>query len=596
MRAAREAAKYFAPLDLRGGLHVPCRIRAVSRRLSNREHYPVLVIGTGIAGLTASFVLAQAGLKVLLVTKAADPKDCNTFWAQGGIIYEGENDSPAQLIEDILRAGAGLSSEEAVRFLATEGPRVVKELLLDQIHVPFSTSEEGELDLTQEGAHSVPRIIHAGDATGRAIEISLLNRVKSEPNITLVTEMTAIDLLTTQHHPTDIQVRYRLGNECVGAYLLDNNSEEVYTVFADYTVLATGGIGQIYLHTTNTRSAIGDGVVMAQRAGARIMNAEYVQFHPTALADKKANHYLISEALRGEGARLRNEKGEYFMEKYSPALKDLAPRDVVARAIVEEMTTNKDEFVYLDLANHYHGHQPIRERFPNIAKACSDIGVDIAKDPIPVVPAAHYFCGGILANNIGETTLARLYAIGETSCTGLHGGNRLASTSLLEGLTWGYYAAHSIRDKYFTGSTPAEGARQKTVKQHARESDAPAIRRASSSRPAGIGTLHEGLLESIPNWKAAGTEDVEDPALILQDWTTIQHTMWNYVGIVRSYERLKRAVADIRQLGDRLTKFYHRATISKPIVELFHGQQMAAIVGNAALRNPVSRGAHFRRD
>src|SRR4051812_26601245 len=376
--------------------------------LKNRDHYPVLVIGTGIAGLTASFCLAGAGIRVLLVTKAADPKDCNTFWAQGGIIYQGEDDTPARLIDDVLQAGAGISNEEAVHFLATEGPNVVKNVLLDEIHVPFSTTDEGELDLTQEGAHSMPRIIHAGDATGRAIENSLLNRVKSEPNITLATEITAIDLLTTHHHPADIQVRYRLTNECAGAYLLDNKSNEVYTIFADFTVLATGGLGQIYLHTTNTRSAIGDGVVMAKRAGARIMNAEYVQFHPTALADKQANHFLISEALRGEGARLRNQKGDYFMEKYSPALKDLAPRDVVARAIVEEMTQSKDEFVYLDLANFYKGHQPIAERFPNIRRACAEIGVDIEREPIPVVPAAHYFCGGILANNFGETTLTRL--------------------------------------------------------------------------------------------------------------------------------------------------------------------------------------------
>ncbi|HEX9501507.1 MAG TPA: FAD-dependent oxidoreductase, partial [Thermoanaerobaculia bacterium] len=415
--------------------------------LQHRAHYPVLVLGTGIAGLTTAFCLASAGIKVLLVTKTADPKDCNTFWAQGGIIYEGEGDSPAKLIEDILRAGAGLSNEEAVRFLAVEGPRVVRELLLEKMHVPFSTSEEGELDLTQEGAHSIPRIIHAGDATGKAIEISLLNRVKSEPNVTLATEITAIDLLTTQHHPTDIQVRYRLDNECVGAYLLDNRTNDVYTIFADYTVLATGGLGQIFLHTTNTRSSLGDGIVMARRAGARIMNAEYVQFHPTALADKRANHFLISEALRGEGARLRNHQGQYFMEKYSP-LKDLAPRDVVARAIVEEMTTNKEEYVYLDLANFYKGHQPIAERFPNIRKACAEMGVDIERDPIPVVPAAHYFCGGVLADTSGQTTLSRLYAIGETSCTGVHGGNRLASTSLLEGLTWGYYAAVSIRNKY----------------------------------------------------------------------------------------------------------------------------------------------------
>jgi L-aspartate oxidase len=547
--------------------------------LQSREHWPVLVIGTGIAGLTTAFCLASAGIKVLLVTKAADPKDCNTFWAQGGIIYEGEGDTPAKLIDDIVRAGAGLSNEEAVRFLATEGPRVVRELLLDEIHVPFSTSEEGELDLTQEGAHSLPRIIHAGDATGRAIEVSLLNRVKSEPNITLATELTAIDLLTTHHHPADIQVRYRLRNECAGAYLLDNRTNEVYTVFADYTVLATGGIGQIYLHTTNTRSAIGDGVVMAKRAGATIMNAEYVQFHPTALADKKANHFLISEALRGEGARLRNEKGEYFMEKYS-TLKDLAPRDVVARAIVEEMTTNKDEFVYLDLASFYRGHQPIRERFPNIARACSEIGIDIASDPIPVVPAAHYFCGGVLANTKGETTLARLYAIGETSCTGLHGGNRLASTSLLEGLTWGYYAAGSIRDRMTTATTTAS----------------PTVQRAYSSREPGIGAIDDALLQSIPDWQPPGSENMEDPALILQDWTNIQNTMWNYVGIVRTYERLKRAVADMRGLGTRLSKYYHESTISKSIVELFHGQQMAAIVADAAIKNPVSRGAHFRKD
>jgi L-aspartate oxidase len=374
-----------------------------------------------------------------------------------------------------------------------------------------------------------------------------------------------------------------LWNECVGAYLLDNKTNDVYTIFADYTVLATGGVGQIYLHSTNTRHAIGDGVVMAKRAGARIMNAEYVQFHPTALADKKANHFLISEALRGEGARLRNHKGEYFMEKYAPEQKDLAPRDVVARAIVEEMTRNKEEFVFLDLANFYHGHQPITERFPNIARACAELGVDIAKDPIPVVPAAHYFCGGILCNTSGETTLARMYAIGETSCSGVHGANRLASTSLLEGLTWGYYAAISIREK-LTAAVPAPIG------------NGPGVRRALSSRPAGIGELAKFIVASIPDWRAPGALDVEDPALILQDWTTIQHTMWNYVGIVRTYERLKRAVADMRELGNRLTKFYHEATISKAIVELFHGQQCAGIIASAALRNPVSRGAHFRRD
>jgi L-aspartate oxidase len=557
---------------------VQSTIRAVPN-LKNREHYPALVIGTGIAGLTTAFTLASAGLKVLLVTKASDPADCNTSWAQGGIIYQGENDSPDKLVADILHAGAGISNKEAARFLAEEGPKVVKTLLLDEMHVPFSTAE-GELDLTQEGAHSVSRIIHAGDATGRAIETTLLNRVKNEPNITLATGVTAIDLLTTHHHPADIQVRYRLTNECLGAYLLDNETNDVYTVFADYTVLATGGVGQIYLHTTNTRSAIGDGVVMAHRAGARILNAEYVQFHPTALADKKANHFLISEALRGEGARLRNPRGEYFMERYAPDLKDLAPRDIVARAIVEEMTRNKWDHVYLDLASFYNGREPIPERFPNIHKACADLGVDIERDPIPVVPAAHYFCGGILCNTVGETTLSRLYAIGETSCSGLHGANRLASTSLLEGLTWGYYAAQSIIAK----------------RSGAASSASPAVHRAFSSLNAGTGVVPTAILQTVPDWQAPGRENLGDPALILQDWTTIQHTMWNYVGIVRTFERLKRAVADMQHLGSRLTKYYHESMINKSIVELFHGQQMASIVASAAIRNPKSIGAHFRKD
>lgn len=558
--------------------------------IRNRDHFPVLIIGTGIAGLTTALSLARAGVPVLLVTKAADPADCNTFWAQGGIIYRGRKDSASRLVEDILQAGAGLCSEEAVRFLATEGPRVVREILIDQLHVPFSKNLEGELDLTNEGAHSVSRIIHAGDATGRAIEISLLNRVRDEPNITLATETTAIDVLTTHHHPGDIQVQYRLENECVGAYLLDNRTNEVMTVFADYTVLATGGVGQIFLHTTNTRHSLGDGVVMASRAGARIMNAEYVQFHPTALAHKKANHFLISEALRGEGARLMNQRGEYFMEKYSPALKDLAPRDVVTRAIVEEMTQSKDDYVYLDLARFYKGREPIRERFPNISAECAEIGVDIANEPIPVVPAEHYFCGGILVDNWGRTTLSRLYSVGESSCTGVHGANRLASTSLLEGLTWGFFAASSIQG-LLEGRDNSEQRPRRRVPAGA--SSAAVIRSYSSHEP-GRGAVPQSILATIPDWQVPGRENREDPALILQDWTTIQNTMWNYVGIIRTRERLKRAVADMRELGHRLTKFYHESTISKEIIELFHGQNMSAIIAAAALRNPKSRGAHFR--
>jgi L-aspartate oxidase len=550
----------------------------------------VLILGTGIAGLTTAYSLARAGVKVLLVTKATDPADCNTSWAQGGIIYKGTGDSAKKLAEDIVHAGAGLCSDVAVRSLAFDGPKVVRKILIDELAVPFDRTDEGELDLTQEGAHSVSRIIHSGDATGKAIETTLLRQVRAEPNIRLVTNTTAVDLLTTQHHPTDIQARYRLPNECVGAYLLDNTTNDVYTVFADYTVLATGGVGQIYLHTTNTRNAMGDGIVMAHRAGARIMNTEFVQFHPTALVDKRANHFLISEALRGEGARLRNRQGEYFMERYSPRLRDLAPRDIVARAIVEELTSSKDECVYLDLANHYTGEESIPDRFPNIHAACLEIGVDIERDPIPVVPAEHYFCGGILCDVEGRTTLERLYAIGETSCSGVHGANRLASTSLLEGLTWGYHAAASIAKRLGSPTTPAESVE---ASKRGKPGSAPAVRR--SPRP-GLAKVPASTLASIPDWKQPGTASNEDPALILQDWTTIQHTMWNYVGIVRTRERLERAVADMQELGIRLTKFYQESPISRDLIELFHGQYVASLISTSALKNPRSRGAHFRKD
>ncbi len=566
-------------------------------KLTNRSHYPVLIVGTGISGLTAAFSLARSGVEVLLVTKTSDPAECNTSWAQGGIIYQGANDSPRKLVNDILQAGAGLCDHDSVKFLANEGPRIVEKILIDEADVPFSKTLEGELDLAQEGAHSVSRIIHAGDATGKAIEIALLRMVREETNITLITDVTAVDLLTTQHHPEDIQIRYRLENECVGAYLLDNLTNEVFTVFADYTILATGGIGRVYLHTTNTRNTIGDGVVMAHRAGARIMNEEFVQFHPTALAAPGGTHFLISEALRGDGARLMNQRGEYFMERYDPRLRDLAPRDIVTRAIVEELTTAKEDYVYLDLANFYKGREPIPERFPTIYERTRSMGIDMENEPIPVVPAAHYFCGGILVDNFGQSTLQRLYAIGETSCTGVHGANRLASTSLLEGLTWGFYAAASIQHRSSVPESSEAGTGRSGSGKRAglEERGAAAVRRAMSSRPAGVGMVDRKVLKSIPDWRQPRGESREDPALILQDWTTIQHTMWNYVGIIRTVERLKRAVADVRELGNRLTKFYHESPISKEIVELFHGQQVASLITTAAIKNPVSKGAHFRR-
>jgi L-aspartate oxidase len=527
--------------------------------LADRFHVPVLVLGSGIAGLTTAWTLARRGVKVLVLTKASEPEDCNTAWAQGGIIYFGKKDSARALVKDILEAGAGISQPEAVKYLATEGPEIVKKILLSEIGVPFTRTVGGDLDFTREGAHSVARIVHSADATGRAIESALLARIKAEKNIRIVTNATAIDLITVRHHSTDVAQRYALQDPCLGAYVLDG-SGRVHTVLADFTVLATGGVGRLFLHTTNTNHAIGDGLAMAARAGAATMNLEYVQFHPTTLYHPDAQGFLISEALRGEGAVLVNGAGEAFMRRYAPAQKDLAPRDIVARAIVEEMTSRGEPCVFLDLAHHYRGKEPIAERFPTIAGRCAQYGIDISKEPIPVVPAAHYFCGGVLVDLEGKTTIRHLYAVGETSCTGVHGANRLASTSLLEGLVWGHHAALSIAERLRSGHP-----------------------------------LPPAAFRAIPDWKSPGNAQNEDPALIQQDWATIRNTMWNYVGIVRTTERLGRAVADIRDLEKRLQRFYHETRISKEIVDLFHGVHASHLIAQAAFKNPISRGCHYRK-
>ncbi len=533
----------------------------VKSEFPNRFRTSVLVIGTGVAGLSTALRLACNGIAVLLVTKASEPEDCNTVWAQGGIIYAGKKDSPDSLVKDILRAGAGQCHEEAVRFLAEQGPRVVEEVLIKDALVPFSLTRKGELDFTREAAHSVPRIVHSADATGRAIEMALLARVRKEPGVTIWTDATAIDLITARHHSTDVNQRYALQDPCLGAYILDRNSK-VHTVLADFTVLATGGVGRLYLHTSNTKNAIGDGLAMAERAGAAVLNLEYIQFHPTTLYHPDAEGFLISESLRGEGAVLINRAGEAFMHRYDAKRKDLAPRDVVTRAIVEEMTGRGESCVYLDLAHNYDAKNglSIRDRFPTIAAKCESFGIDISKEPIPVVPAAHYFCGGVLADLEGRTTIRNLYAVGETSCTGVHGANRLASTSLLEGLVWGYHAAASISERLKTGKL-----------------------------------FPDTVFKAIPDWKAPGNAENEDPALIQQDWSTIRHTMWNYVGIVRTAERLRRAVADLRDLEKRLTRFYHETKLSRGIVDLFHGIRASVLIAQAALKNPVSKGCHYRK-
>ncbi len=526
---------------------------------TTRKETECLVIGTGIAGATCALMAARMGIKVCLITKRSDIYATNTNRAQGGIVYRGCGDTQEMLVADIMRAGRGINSVEAVEFLAERGPAVVKEVLIDELKVDFTHltgAQDEDFDLTREGAHSVNRILYSADNTGEVIEKALIAAVKAQPNVEVITEATAIDLITLHHHTTDIQASYQLDNRCLGAYVFLNRKKEVMPVLAQYTVLATGGLGDIYLHTTNEKGTVGDGMVMAQRAGARMINMEFMQFHPTTLYIPGARRFLISEAVRGEGARLRNLRGEYFMERYNPELRDLAPRDEVARAIWEEMIHNSEDHVLLDIAPFV--DEDIPTRFPTIYATCKDAGIDITREAVPVVPAAHYFCGGVHVDVRGRTSLKGLHAVGEVSCTGLHGANRLASTSLLEGLTWGYYAAVDITERINAGKT-----------------------------------VSPRVLASARDWIFTGSMENEDPALIAQDWMSIKNTMWNYVGIVRTASRLKRAIEDMRHMYLRIEEFYRETPLSKDIISLFQGTQSAIMVAEAALRNRTSIGCHF---
>lgn len=526
---------------------------------ATRMHTQVLVVGTGIAGCVAALTLADRGCEVTLISTGASLDNGNTALAQGGIVYQASDQDAVQLEKDILLAGREHNCVRSTRYLCRKGPNAVQKILVERLNVPFATIDSrGEWDLRIEGGHNASRILHCADYTGRAIMDCLIKAVSEAPNIRVLTNRTAVDLLTTHHHARSMELKYNLVNHCVGAYVYNEISGHVETILADHTVLATGGIGQIYLHTTNTQSSIGAGLAMAYRAGARVMNCEFVQFHPTALYHHADRRFLISEALRGEGARLVNSKGEAFMLRHHPRA-DLAPRDVVSRAIMEEMLRSGEPCVYLDAA-HFVDHDFVSS-FPTIFEKCLSIGVDIRRDPIPVVPAAHYFCGGVLVDTHGRTTLERLYSAGECSCTGVHGANRLASTSLLEGLLWGQSVGEDIH-----------------------------LRCKSLPR------LSKKVMGAIPEWEIPGEIHNEDPALIAQDWTTIRHTMWNYVGITRTRPRLNRATDDLRNLYKHLHDFYKRTPLSKPLIDLFHGSHSAYIITDAAQRNKTSLGCHYRVD
>ncbi|SOB57700.1 L-aspartate oxidase [Pseudodesulfovibrio profundus] len=519
-----------------------------------------LIIGSGIAGAVAALTLAEKGLDVILITASDTIANGNTALAQGGIVYRNENDDPRILEKDIKTAGWEHNYGKAVRYLCRKGPEVLQKIFLDKYEIPFNQRKPGDWYLTKEGGHSLPRILYCDDHTGRNIMDVLSEALEANDNIRVLTRRTAVDLLTTQHHAKHLDFKYSLSNQCVGAYVFNEKTGTVETIVSNFTLLATGGIGQIYLHTTNTPGSIGSGLAMASRAGAQLMNCEYVQFHPTALfggAKRGEKRFLVSEAVRGEGAFLINGKGDAFMPRYDSRA-DLAPRDIVTRAIMDEMLHSGDDCVYLDVSKVKHD---VAKRFPTIYDRCQKIGVDMKCDPVPVVPAAHYFCGGVLADNNGRTTLDRLYAAGECSCTGVHGANRLASTSLLEGLLWGYSAGEDI-----------------------------------AKRTSPRSKLSRKLNDSIPDWVPHGDKQNEDPALVAQDWANIRNTMWNYVGVSRTKHRLTRAFTDLRKLTKDLQDFYKQTPLSKPIIDLFHGSQTAYIITLAALRNKETKGCHYRVD
>ncbi|MBN1221891.1 MAG: L-aspartate oxidase [Candidatus Aminicenantes bacterium] len=511
----------------------------------------ILVIGCGIAGASAALEAAKRGLRVMIITKNSQAEESNTFYAQGGIVSLGPDDAPELLKEDIIQTGDGINNPEAVDILAREGKELVDQVLIEDLQIPFARSSPHKLDYAQEAGHTRRRILHVKDTTGKTIEERLIQALKTYPNVALLSNHTAVDLLTIPHHSKNPTAFYR-EPQCIGAYVLDNSSNNVKTVFASYTILATGGCGAVFQYTSNPKGAIGDGYAMAYRAGARLVNMEYIQFHPTSLFHRDADGFLISETVRGEGARLKTKEGRTFMDDYHE-MKDLAPRDEVTRAIYEEMTNSNSNYVYLDIASY--AKVDIKKRFPNIYKTCSRYGIDITRESIPVVPAAHYSCGGILVDGWGRSSVKGLHAVGEVSCTGLHGANRLASTSLLEGLVWGVRASRYITNHF------------------------------DPEKPYQQSSIHE--------WYYPKKEEEIDPALINQDWLSIKSTMWNYAGIIRTSKRLERARADLDYLCHRIQKFYKEAKMDPKVVGLKHGIKVAQLITYAALGNPISKGSHF---
>ena len=502
--------------------------------------FDVLIIGSGLAGQSAALRLAPTH-KVGLVSKRA-LEDSASSWAQGGIAAVLDSqDSIEAHIRDTITAGAYLNDPKSTRFVVENGRRSI-EWLIEQ-GVPFSRDDAG-YHLTREGGHSARRVIHVADATGQAVQDTLTRKVRRHPNITILERHIAIDLITGS----------KLGlkdNRCYGAYALDSDSGEVLTIGAPHTLIATGGAGKVYLYTTNPDTSTGDGIAMAWRAGCRVANMEFIQFHPTCLYHPQAKSFLISEAVRGEGGILRLPDGTRFMPAHD-ARAELAPRDVVARAIDFEMKKRGLDCVYLDIS--HKSAEFLGEHFPNIQARCLELGIDISREPIPVVPAAHYTCGGIVTDLRARTDIPGLYVAGEASCTGLHGANRLASNSLLECLVF------------------AEAAAQDIMAQ----TDAP--------------------LPQLPLWDASRVTDPDEEIVISHNWDELRRFMWDYVGIVRTTKRLQRAQHRIRLLMREIEEFYSHFRVSHDLIELRNLVVTADLIVRCALQRRESRGLHFSRD
>ncbi len=511
----------------------------------DRLNADFLVIGSGLAGLNFALRAAEHG-KVVVITKR-EPDDAATAWAQGGIasVIDGD-DSFAEHVKDTLTAGAGLCHEDIVRICVEAGPSIVERL--DGLGVEFDRSPEhvDSYDLGREGGHSKRRILHHRDFTGREIERALLARAKAHANITLLAQHMGIDLVTSQ------KIGAVGANRCLGAYVLNRKTQTVSLVVARATMLATGGAGKTYLYTTNPDVATGDGLAMAYRAGARVANLEFIQFHPTCLFHPHAKSFLISEALRGEGGVLKTKDGTAFMAKYHP-LKDLAPRDIVARAIDNEIKATGADCVYLDMTHHTRAY--LEERFPNIYARCKSYDIDMARDPIPVVPAVHYMCGGVQTDANARTSIANLFAAGEVACTGLHGANRLASNSLLEAVVFSERAMQTIVQE---GPAPVN--------------------------------------EKVPAWDNRGLTDSDEMVVVAHNWDEIRRTMWNYVGIVRTTKRLQRAKSRLDAMREEIREFYWNFKVTGDLLELRNLADVADLIVRSALQRKESRGLHFTRD